>query len=430
MLAVRYRTADHRTASDVSYKMRYRGAFSLGYLLRDDKLSGFDFDREVNLGGTLAVEFLPTGRWHSLQQWNNASVGLALTVLDMGQQKYVGQAIAPHAYLNIPLVHHPKAVFGLRPGIGLGFVTRTYANTVPDELRWKSYRIMTENGYVQVANASIGSIVNAFLTGGFYFDFPIKNGWDVTLSVAWQHLSNGSVMTPNGGLNMFNAELGMAYTPSRKTMGFHYYEPDTDVPSRLHDGVKKKWGIEMYAGGGVRNVYYCDRDWFGVASAGLSVYWQPVSIFRVGIGGDMYYDGAYAALCDEFASEGAKHVTYYGKTYLRESKTANCFRVGVSLQPEFVVGNFTFGYHVGVYLYDPVKNLEPYSAVVANNGKPLNRGIFYAYDPTKVSNYQDGWCYQKLMLRYYCGKNFFVHLGLKLHVIKAEFIDAGIGVRI
>ncbi len=144
----------------------------------------------------------------------------------------------------------------------------------------------------------------------------------------------------------------------------------------------------------------------------------------------MYYDGAYAALCDEFASEGAKHVTYYGKTYLRESKTANCFRVGVSLQPEFVVGNFTFGYHVGVYLYDPVKNLEPYSAVVANNGKPLNRGIFYAYDPTKVSNYQDGWCYQKLMLRYYCGKNFFVHLGLKLHVIKAEFIDAGIGVRI
>jgi len=385
-------------------------------------------DRPVVLGGTFAVEFLPQERHTGLRQWNNASIGLALTVLDLGQQQYLGQIIAPHAYVNVPLVKLPHFVLGVRPGLGVGFATKTYANTVPDEYRWEAYKLPDENGNMQqIANVSIGSIANAWITAGLYIDFPIRDGWSIAFTAAWQHLSNGSVMTPNAGYNMFNAELGAVYRPDENVRGYHYVEPETMVPHSLYDGVKKNWAVEIGLAGGCRSIYYKDRTWYGVGSFSVAAFWQPVSIFRLGGGVDLYYDGGYAAVNDEFAAANpGAPVTYFGKTYSPTSEIANCFRLGISLQPEMVLGNLTFGYHLGIYLYDPVKNMEPYKEAV--NG--LNRGIFYKYDPMKASTYQDGWFYQKLQLKYLCTKHLYVQLGLKLHIMKAEFIDAGLGVRI
>ncbi len=420
-----YRQAQHRTASDVSYKMRYRGSLTLGYLNKDDKIN-FYINRPVVLGGTFAVEFLPTGRWKCMQAWNNASVGLALSFYDLGHNKFLGQVIAPHAYINVPLYRHPRVIVGLRPGLGLAFSTRTYQNTVPKEYLWQRYRL--DDG-TQIANASIGSYTNAFLKGELYLDFPFGKNWDVTLSLGWQHLSNGSTVTPNSGYNMFNAEIGVAYTPTRKTQGFRYYEPDPMQHDRMYAGVKKIWGIELMMGGGVRSVYYKDRRWYGAASLSLSAYWQPLAFFRVGLGADMFYDGAFSAVYYKFAKKDEKNITYFSKTYISENKVANCFRAGISVQPEFVFGNLVFGYHIGVYLYDPIKNLEPFNEVESRKGKPFNRGIFYAYNPMLTGTKQDGWLYQKLQLRYYCSEHFFINLGLKAHFFKAEFIDVGMGFR-
>lgn len=425
--AAGYTKSQHRTTSTSKCNVRYRFSGIVGWLNRDDKIAGdkntigFTMDRPVVTGGTFAMEFLPTGSVKCMQQWNNASIGAALTVLDLGQNQYLGQVIAPHTYLNIPLVRREHFVFGLRPGVGVAFVTKTYANTVPDDLRWKQYRIKVEDmnkDYLQVANVSIGSIVNAFLVGGIYMDFPIKKGWNIAFSAGWQHLSNGSVMTPNAGYNMFNAEVGFAYTPSEGPNGHYTYTPPPDVPKELWDGVNKKWDVEIGLAGGCRSVYYKDRKWYGVGSFSLSAHWVPISIFRLGAGVDVFYDGAYYDTDSE-----------YKKTYITESKVENCFRVGISLQPEFIIGDLTVGYHIGMYLYDPIKNLEPYTEVEAHGG-PLNRGILYSYDVKNVSNGQDGWCYQKLQLKYHCTKHLFVQLGLKLHFVKAEFIDVGLGVRI
>ncbi|MCQ2347914.1 MAG: acyloxyacyl hydrolase [Paludibacteraceae bacterium] len=409
--------------------LRYRLTGTAGWLNRDDKIigtsqvKGLTMDRPVVVGGTFAVEFMPMDRNLGLRRWNNTSVGVALTVLDLGQQQYLGQVIAPHAYVNVPLVRKPHFEFGLRPGLGVAFVTKTYANTVPDEYRWNAY---TKNGQ-QIANVSIGSIANAWITAGVYVDVPIKKGWSFAVSAAWQHVSNGSVMTPNAGYNMFNGEMGLVYSPETNPGGHYYVEPMTIVPHELYEGVKKKWDVEIGLAGGCRSVYYRDREWFGVGSFTVAAHWQPVSIFRLGGGVDVFYDGAYRSVCDKLATPNTTApITYFGKTYLAESKVSNCFRVGISLQPEMVLGNLTFGYHLGIYLYDPVKNLEPYKEAE----KGLDRGIFYKYDPMKASTYQDGWFYQKLQLKYLCTKHLYVQLGLKLHIMKAEFIDAGLGIRI
>ena len=59
--------------------------------------------------------------------------------------------------------------------------------------------------------------------------------------------------------------------------------------------------------------------------------------------------------------------------------------MGVSVQPEFVIGQFTAGIHFGVYLYDPIKNREVEEKSEEHErlwkqGELLDKGVFYAYD--------------------------------------------------
>lgn len=420
--------------------LRYRLSGTAGWLNRDDKIAGtktmqgLTLDRPVVAGATFAVEFLPTGKLSSLQQWNNASIGVAATYLNLGQNQYLGSLYTLWSYLNIPLVNTPHFVFGLRPGVGVAFADRRYSNTVPEELKWQAYQQPnpgSDKPNMQIANISIGSVANAFLNGGIYMDFPIKNGVAVTIAGGWQHASNGSVLTPNAGYNMFNAELGLTYTPSKDQVKER--TPQTDVPHHLYDGVQKKWDVEIGLAGGVRSVYYRDQKVFGIGELTVAAHWQPVSIFRLGAGVDLFYDGAYRSVYYQLAdASNTAPRTYYKKTYLAEGRVEDCFRLGFSLQPDFVIGRLTVGYHLGFYLYDPIKNLEPFgeAEAAAKEGKSLHRGIFYGYDMSKASNYQDGWFYQRVQLKYRPTEHFYVQLSLKLHIMKAEYLALGVGFRI
>lgn len=426
------------------YELAYRLSGSGAMIMPDGKVDPF-IQRPV-LGGQFAVEFLPTGRWHCLQQWNNASIGVGASYMNLGNEAKLGSAIAAYGYMNQPFYNGRHFGIGLRPAVGLAAVTKRYSNTYEGKALYHDH---------EGANWSIGSVLNAYLALELYMDFPIKDGWTITMAGGWHHMSNGSIMHPNAGYNLFGGELGVKYHPEKQKgreqstteladTARIYHAPQPDVPRKLYDGVEKKWAVEISATGGLKQNYYADNQngqrFYGVATLKAAAYWVPVSIFRIGAGVDAFYDGYYSAVNDEFkdANPGAP-VTYFGKTYLKESKVENCFRVGVSLQPEFVIGNLTAGIHVGFYVFDPVKNLEPYTGKKSFDkgkgakemdeaGTPLNRGIFYTYDFTDASNYQDGWCYMQFVLKYHVLDHLFVQLGLKTHGVRAEFIDAGIGV--
>lgn len=419
------------------YELAYRLSGSGAMMMKDGKVDPF-IQRPV-LGGQFAVEFLPTGRWHCLQQWNNASIGVGVSYLNLGNEAKLGSAIAAYAYMNQPFYNGKHFAIGLRPTVGLAAVTKRYSNTYEGTHKYQDH---------EGANWSIGSILNAYLALELYMDFPIKDGWAITLSGGWHHISNGSFMHPNAGYNLFGGELGVKYQQNvqrRKVQGTKgladttriYEAPKPDVPRKLYDGVDKKWAVEISATGGAKQNYYGDnrngQKFFGVATLKAAAYWVPLSIFRIGGGFDAFYDGYYGSVSDQFANlpgnEGAT-LTYFGKTFLKHSEVKNCFRVGFSIQPEFIIGNLTAGIHVGFYLYDPVKNLEPFKEAEAadQKGESLHRGLFYGYDFSKASNYQDGWCYMQFVLKYHVLDHLFVQLGLKTHGVRAEFIDAGIGV--
>ena len=408
------------------YQLAYRLSGTGGMMMKDGKVDPF-IQRPV-LGGSFAVEFLPTGRWHCLQQWNNASIGVGVSYLNLGNESKLGSAFTAYGYMNQPFYNGKHFRIGLRPTVGLAAVTKRYSNTYEGTHKYQDH---------EGANWSIGSILNAYLALDLYMDFPIKDGFEITLSGGWHHISNGSMMHPNAGYNIFGGEIGLRYKPKDEGQGTKDEEPKPDVPRKLYDGVDKKWAVEISATGGAKQNYYGDnrngQKFFGVASLKAAAYWVPLSIFRIGGGVDAFYDGYYACVSEDYAklpeNEGAT-VTYFGKTYLKESNVKNCFRVGISIQPEFIIGNLTAGIHVGFYVFDPVKNLEPYkkAETADQNGKPLKRGVFYGYDFSKASNYQDGWCYMQFVLKYHVLDHLFVQLGLKTHGVRAEFIDAGIGV--
>ncbi len=418
------------------YELAYRLSGSGAMMMKDGKVDQW-IQRPV-LGGQFAVEFLPTGRWHCLQQWNNASIGVGVSYLNLGNDKYLGSAIAAYGYMNQPFYNGTHFRIGIRPTVGLAAVTKTYANTLPDDV--PPYTKARDSEGKLIANWSIGSILNAYLALEMYMDFPIKDGWEITLSGGWHHISNGSFMHPNAGYNMFGGELGLRYTPGmdERVKGLKdegYQKPEPDVPRKLYDGVDKPWAVEISATGGAKQNYYADNQngqrFYGVATLKAAAYWVPVSIFRIGAGVDAFYDGYYSAVNDEYKNDNpGAPVTYFGKTYLAKSEVKNCFRVGISLQPEFIIGKLTAGIHVGFYVFDPVKNLEPYdeAKAAAQKGESLDRGVFYKYDFSKASNYQDGWCYMQFVLKYHVLDHLFVQLGLKTHGVRAEFIDAGLGV--
>lgn len=403
-------------ASKAATPVRVGSSFAIGTMLRGSIADEWLGNRPP-MGGELSVEFLPTGKWKSLQEWNNASVGLAVDYINLTNAYALGDAIAPYAFLKIPVLKRPHFILGVRPGLGISFVTKTYYNTVAPELSGQTGTIR-----YPTANGAIGSHTNAYFAEALYMEFPIRAGWSLYASYGWYHISNGSIRQPNSGYNMFNGMVGVLYQPNEE----NYIAPQSRVPHGLYPG--KQWEIEMSVSGGVRQAYFADKNYFGVGRLSLVAFWRALSIFRLGGGIDVFYDGYYKSVCDEFAQENnSAPVTYFAKTYLHESNPADCWRIGLSIQPEFIIGNLSVGFHCGVYLYDNVKNLEPYSAVADNAGTPLKRRVFYAYNLSKAGIEQDGWLYTGIMLKYRCTKHLFVQLGMKAHLTKVEFIDAGLG---
>ena len=185
------------------YELAYRLSGSGAMMMKDGKVDPF-IQRPV-LGGQFAVEFLPTGRWHCLQQWNNASIGVGVSYLNLGNEAKLGSAIAAYAYMNQPFYNGKHFAIGLRPTVGLAAVTKRYSNTYEGQTPYFDH---------EGANWSIGSILNAYLALELYMDFPIKDGWAITLSGGWHHISNGSFMHPNAGYNLFGGELGLRYKPT------------------------------------------------------------------------------------------------------------------------------------------------------------------------------------------------------------------------
>ena len=406
-------------AIDVDYRLSFRG----GAIMPDGKVDAMVGQKGhwvPSAGGEFAVSFAP--EWQSLREWNGARIGAALSYWKLncelsGQDDIMGHAIAPYAFVEIPFYKGKHFEIGIRPGLGCSFITKTYFNTATPE---QQYKELQSPGI----NQSVGSVFNYYFPEALYFNFPIRNGWTIGMTAGWFHMSNGSIRQPNSGYNIFAGELNVTYRPEtdeRPSLDANHQTKEYSL-EKLR---AKKCEIEFAWSGAARQVYYKDKQTFFCTEIQAAAYWRAHRIFRLGGGIDVFYDGAYY-----------DRPTKFGKTYLTGATQADCWRIGVSIQPEFVMGHFTAGFHFGVYLYDPIKNREvsvkdqPAHDDLWNNGQLANKGVFYSYDLLNAGSagYPDGWLYTQIAVRYRLPYHLFVHAIMKAHLTKVEFVAAGLGV--
>jgi len=341
-------------------------------------------------GAELAVEWQTMGEqnWH--QYIGFPKIGVGLVSLDLGNPTMLGNLYAVYPYLNFKVFHYQRFVLNIKGGAGASYLTKTFNSTA------------TNPNDLNTGNAAIGSKLNVYFAGGANIVIPIEKGFAFVTDFQWNHASNGSFYQPNSGINMLNASAGISYTPFYK----HAYRP-----RRKHiRNFPQKFSYEFIASGGARELYYKDDKQYPTGSFVMAVYRPLGNAIRLGIGAEGFYDGVYNGN------------TKFERTYLTEDKWENKIRVGVSLRPELMFGRFTAGVHLGMYVHNPLKNLEPYSEAKSST---LNKPMIYPYNIEE----EDGWFYTRASLQYAFTNHLFLSIGLKTHLQKAEFIEWGIGYR-
>ena len=353
-------------------------------------------------GVSLSVEAQTAGEkpWH--QYLNFPRIGASFTYIALSNPESLGNIFALYPYMQIPIIRTDFFSINMRPGAGLSYITKYYGNAPHLE-----GTLNGANGEANAANAAIGSALNVFLAFGGNLEVPITQGFSLTADYAWNHVSNGSVVQPNSGINMMNAYVGLKYSPNYK----NYQKP---MRKDVGD-ISRDFSFEITASGGVRQLYYRDGKNYGIASLGLGVYRPMANFYRMGLGADVFYDGVFGAV-----NIGNNVDTHYKRTYIESDELKNKLRAGISWQHEFIVGRLIAGFHFGLYLYDPIKNLEPYD----KKGEE-QKSLIYKYDIDK----EDGWLYTRAVAKYMLSDHFFASIGLKTHLQKAEFIEWGLGYR-
>jgi len=345
-------------------------------------------------GTEFSVEYQTRGKkpW---QQFNAFPIiGIGTVWLNLGNPSKLGNAFAVYPYISYPLIRSKYLNLNLKAGAGASYLTKTYKNTntnsVGDIIPFDS------------TNAAIGSALNVYFSGGGSLEIPIRKGFSLMAEYTWNHMSNGSAVVPNSGLNLLNGFVGIKYSPNNKKFR---------SPSKLQlEDIPCKLSFEMIASGGFRQLFYLDNKTYPIASIVIGLYRPVTNYYRMGIGVDLFYDGVYDG------------TSLYKRTYITTNNFKNKLRAGASLQNEILLGKLTAGVDLGFYFYDPLKNMSPYND--AKNGT-LNKPIFYSYN----INNEDGWFYTRATLKYSLTNQIFISLGLKTHLQKAEFIEWGLGYR-
>ena len=414
-----------QAADFASYKIK--GQFIGGWIYPHDASIIKPITKGPVLGGEIAFELASDGSKQWQKDFNMPDLGFALQVLDLGNPEITGQMISLYPYINIPMVNSEKIRFNAKMGMGAAFATK------PCDL---DAAIADPRAIKQKAadyNFAIGGVFNFAISAGLNIEVPVHKNVSLTADVMYNHISSASTSQPNSGLNMFNGYLGLKYLINElgvrsEELGVEV-KGEIDSPNNQTTESPKKWSGEVILSGGVKKLYYKDEKYFGTASLNVEGYYHTCRQHRIGVGLDLFYDGAYAQTVAQDASGKyywTRENTQFGRTFTPNNNFENKLRLGLNIANELTIGKVGIFFHFGLYLYDPVKNMEPGGEILQalNSGEtPKKKGFIYPYDIDK----EDGWNYFRIGAKYHFTEHFLVNISFKTHLQKVEFFELGVG---
>ena len=298
-------------------------------------------------------------QWEALYAYPD--IGISVWYSPLGGFPELGSALACYPFVNFPLFRWQSQSLNFRLGIGVGYLTNHFD-------RLENYR-----------NFAIGSSLN--FAGSLYMEYRREVSKWITLSAGagLTHFSNGATKTPNYGLNIITATLGMSVHLSRPNPRLnkkilpelYIFEFDgkrrLDLDAGLAVGYKDM--SQQYGNSFLVYIFY--------ANLFKQISWKS----KFGIGVDLTYD-----LSDGFILD------WNGKEY---KGTYQLLKPGLSGAYQLLIGDLSFVFNLGVYLA----------------GAEMSEGLVY----------------QRLTMRYLITDGLFASLVLNSNWGRAEYVALGLG---
>lgn len=291
-------------------------------------------------------------------------IGVSYLYTDLGNNSALGAAHAVFPFINFPLNSNLNNSLNLKLGLGLAYLTNKFDPT--------------EN----FQNFAIGSHLNAAVS--IYFDFrkKINRRSNLILSAGLTHFSNGSMKTPNFGLNILSLSAGYS---------FFLKKPNPYLSRKLlpelykfeFDG--KKWfSAEAQLTAGLKDMSQETGRSHYVYNLAVNVLKRISIKSKAGLGFDLTYDGSDR---DILAKKGIPY-----------EKEWELVKPGVNLAYEMLLDRTSFLFNVGMH--------------------------------TSGAERSEGDIYQKLALKHLFTDQLFGTIALTVHFGKADYIGFGLGYRL
>lgn len=224
-------------------------------------------------------------------------------------------------------------------------------------------------------NIAIGSKYNALININSIWTTKITKELGLSGGFSMVHFSNGSFARPNLGINIFSVNMGFSYS----------FGKNKEVLSQEIEPREKKWEKLIVFNTGVKEINPVEGPKYMVYTTTFSLKKPFSNKSSFGFSADLFYNSSLEQLIAE-------------ENHNKTTSNSDNIRVGLAVFYSLDIGKVSYLIQMGGYLRS-------------------------AYDG-------DGIVYHRITSRYFITKHLFLNLGLKSHFAVADFIEAGIGVKL
>ena len=291
-------------------------------------------------------------------------IGISFLYTGLGKSPVLGSAYSLFPFVDFPLYRRGRFLFNFRFGLGIGYLTKKFD-------RLTNYK-----------NLAIGSHLNASANLMLEARYKVHERFTISIGIALQHFSNGSLKLPNYGLNIPNVSVGLAYRLARQNRNIHdrFIPPTEPYSAILRHSFEIDGGILF----GWKNMKAVYGQNFMVYHVFTNTFFPVKRKSKWGMGLDLSYDGS--------------HVKVLERNGIIVTDKLKILRPGINAAYELVLSKINFILNLGYYL----------------GGKEKSNGPLY----------------EKLSFQYNFTKDFFATAMLKVHFGRADYIGWGVGIHI
>jgi len=301
-------------------------------------------------------------RWEA--EYGYPLIGVSFWYSGMGGFSELGSAFALYPTINFPIVRDNKQSLNFKLGIGLGYLTNRYD-------RINNYK-----------NFAIGSHIN--IAASLYFEYRRKMSKMLTFTTGFglTHFSNGSMKTPNYGLNILTASVGVSSFLSNPNRSLNRKILPELYPFEF-DG-RKYLSVEFAFALAIKDMSQQYGERYFAGAAFMNIMGRVSYKSKFGLGIDFTYDGS-----DRLVLE---------RQYIEVPNNASLVKIGINAAYELVIGRLSFLLNYGYYV--------------------------------KAMDKSEGELYQRLSMKYFVSKDVYANMVLSAHMGKAEYVGFGLGYRL